>query len=125
MEIKDYGVDCPYCGVTAELVGGEHVYPHRKDLYDKYFYVCEPCDARVGCHPGSTQPMGRLADATLRKAKTMAHAHFDPLWRKGPMTRKEAYHWLRTEMGLSHKECHIGKFDVEQCHRVVALSRKY
>ena len=93
-------VMCPYCGRHAVLVKGDVIYPHRPDLFEKNFWQCEPCGAYVGCHEANpkfgfdgTQPLGRLADAKLRKAKWDAHAVFDPLWRdKHFKTRKHAYH---------------------------------
>ena len=66
-------VICPYCHKPADLVGGQTLFPFRPDLAGKYFWVCTPCDARVGCHGVGTKPMGRLANAQLRLAKTEAH----------------------------------------------------
>lgn len=68
-----------------------------------------------------TQPLGRLAGARLRKAKSQAHAAFDPLWRDGEMDRNQAYAWLAGELGIEPEDCHIGEFDVDTCKRVVAL----
>lgn len=110
------------CGRVSELVTGQHVYPRRRDLWNMRFYVCDPCDARVGCHPGTTTPLGNLADAATRKARMFAHDAFDPLWRgRGRRARRAAYAWLRQELGVTPDECHIGKFDVATCNRVVAL----
>jgi len=123
---KDHWVVvCPYCGKNAEFVGGERIYPHRKDLYSKRFYACFPCKAWVGVHVGTKRPLGRLADAKLRRAKQAAHAAFDPIWKKGKggrqVKRSEAYAWLAGQLGISLDECHIGMFDFETCCRVVAL----
>lgn len=126
-------VICPYCDRRAELVTGNVIYPHRPDLFAKLFYLCAPCDAYVGCHPkhtakgggqgdGST-PMGRLANAELRKAKRTAHAAFDPLWKSGRMSRASAYKWLAEAMAISRNNCHIGMFDVDQFRAVVAAVR--
>lgn len=116
---------CPYCNNEAQLVSGEVVYPHRPDLYDKHFWVCVPCDARVGCHDGTTKPLGRLANAELRQAKMAAHAAFDPLWQRWKaltgLPRSKAYAWLAQQLGIPHKDCHIGMFDVDQCERVVQV----
>lgn len=114
-------VKCDYCGNDARLTDGREVYPHRPDLFAKAFYVCTPCDARVGCHPGTTNALGRLANAELRAAKQSAHAAFDPLWRSGPLKRKDAYYRLSKALGIPFGDCHIGMFDVETCRRVVAL----
>lgn len=123
-------VICPYCQKRAQLVGGDVIYPHRPDLAGKNFYLCDPCNAYVGCHPAKTAtqngvgdgtvPMGRLANAELRRAKNEAHAAFDPLWKSGAMHRKAAYKWLSKELGLTSQQTHIGMFDVAQCAAVVA-----
>lgn len=85
------------------------------------YYLCEPCDAYVGCHPHTVSPLGRLANAQLRGAKQWAHAVFDPMWQSKRMTRRDAYLWLSKQMGISVNECHIGLFDVDQCRSVVDL----
>jgi len=123
-------VICPYCDKPAQLVTGDNIYPHRHDLFAKLFYQCAPCGAWVGCHPkdggqgggigDGSVPMGRLANAELRRAKQAAHAAFDPLWKSRSMSRKEAYAWLSKELGVSKSNTHIGMFDVDQCRAVVA-----
>jgi hypothetical protein len=110
---------CPYCGGASELVGGDRIYPRRPDLHAKRFYLCAPCDAYVGCHNGTTNPLGRLADRRLRAAKIRAHEAFDPLWKSNVMTRAEAYAWLAKTLGIPPEKCHVGVFDVETCERVV------
>lgn len=112
---------CPYCGETSRLTTGQEVYPKRSELHSKYFYVCTPCDARVGCHPGTITPLGRLADAKLRAAKSTAHHAFDALWRDGRQSRTAAYKWLAKQLGLKSEDCHIGMFDIAMCERVIAL----
>lgn len=112
---------CDYCGQPAPLVTGRDVYPHRPDLGRKWFYICLPCGAWVGCHPGTTNPLGRLANAELRAAKMAAHAAFDPLWKSGRMKRGQAYGWLAGKLGIAKNECHIGMFDADRCRRVVAV----
>lgn len=112
---------CDYCQQPALLVGGEAIYPHRRDLYTREFWHCAPCSAWVGCHPGTARPLGRLADADLRAAKQQAHAAFDPFWRKANMKRNHAYGWLAKRLGIERERCHIGMFDVETCRRVVAI----
>jgi hypothetical protein len=124
---------CPYCNAPAYLVTGDVIYPWRKDLAHKKFWKCTACvDAYVGCHPGTDNPLGRLADAKLRLAKSHAHAVFDPLWEAkvaGGMAKSEArsrgYQWLAKELGIEAKDCHIGMFDVETCHKVVTVCRPH
>lgn len=112
---------CPYCGNNSSLMTGREVYPHRHDLAHLKIWACMPCDAWVGTHKGTDKPLGRLANAELRRAKMAAHAAFDPLWKGGQMSRKKAYALLSEKMGLAPKDTHIGMFDVEQCHTVVLL----
>lgn len=116
-------VPCPYCGSNAKCVNGSAVYPHRKDLRSKQFWVCEPCDARVGCHKNGKTPLGRLANAELRAAKMRAHTAFDRLWRHGSLSRSEAYAWLAETLSIPRKDCHIGGFDVAACQRIVEACR--
>lgn len=119
---------CPYCGKPAACVTGADVYPHRSDLAQKPFWMCAPCGAWIGCHPGTTQPLGRLADAELRAAKRAAHEVFDPLWRtngsrnRNRKSRERAYAALSRALGIPKGgACHIGEMDLEQCWRTVAL----
>ena len=126
---------CPYCDRAAELVTGKTIYPRRVDLLDLKFWRCEPCGAYVGCHKAGakiydgqkrmvsdgTVPLGRLANATLRRLKQEAHAAFDPLWRSGAMTRVEAYAWLAAQLGVSVRNCHIGMMDDDGCRAVLQV----
>lgn len=114
-------VICPYCDQPARFVNGSTVYPHRPDLHHKAFYVCEPCEARVGCHEATGKPFGRLANAELRRLKIDAHAAFDPLWKHGPMKRTQAYAWLARRMNIAKDDCHIGMMDEAQCRRVIEV----
>lgn len=112
---------CPYCKTVSELVTGDVVYPHRPDLKTKFYYYCAPCQAYVGCHPGTTASLGRLANAELRALKSKVHSLFDPLWKTGRMTRKGAYYLLAKELGLTVKKCHIGCFDESTCEKAITF----
>ena len=123
-------VACDYCGNAARLVGGDVIYPHRPDLYAKRFWRCAECDAYVGCHAAGNgygdgdRPLGRLANAELREAKSAAHASFDPLWESRKISRKGAYAILAQELGIGVDSCHIGNFDVDTCRAVISLKPK-
>lgn len=120
------GVVCPYCRRAAELVTGAVIYPHRGELSKKWFWRCEPCDAYVGTHVNSHRhhPLGRLANAELRKLKQRVHAIFDPVWKKGGIDRKEAYKRLAERMGIPRADCHIGMFDEAQCRQALVILGK-
>lgn len=125
---------CPYCDVRSVLASSAEVYGGRD--YGP-IYLCRPCNAWVGCHVGTTLPLGRLADAVLRTWKTRAHDAFDPIWQgavdaaftrhgffpKGVKARyrSAAYGALAGLLGIPKPDCHIGMFDVDTCRRVIEL----
>ena len=117
-----YEVICDYCNIATRLAKGSEIYPHRPDLSSLNFYICDSCGAYVGCHKNGDgkRPLGRVANEKLRKAKSKAHAAFDPIWKSGKMTRGAAYSALAKSMGIYKEQCHIGMFNVEQCEYVVA-----
>lgn len=112
---------CPYCGKASEHVDGTAIYPHRPNLAEKKFWRCQSCDAYVGCHQGTPEPLGSLANAELRKARSEAHSAFDVLWSNvgAPMTRKEAYAWLAAELNIEADAGHIALFDLEMCKKAL------
>lgn len=128
---------CPYrCVGKPALVPGAVIYPHLPHLAGKQFWQCPDCHAYVGCHPNTTHPLGRLANADLRLAKQRAHNAFDELWKmphyriailglepgaKRYHSRTTAYIWLAKRLGLLYSDCHIGMFDEEMCKRVVKI----
>ncbi len=116
---------CPYCRYPSVY------YPDSTPIYGANYgplYACKPCDARIGTHPDG-RPLGRMADAQLRKAKSFVHARFDPLWKDAAhlysgdvrpsqvrgVARARAYQWLAAQMGIPTLECHVGMFSLEQC----------
>ena len=111
---------CPYCNQPAVFL------PNSAEVYRGRDYgpiwICRPCQAWVGCHKPGDVPLGRLANATLRRRKMEAHAAFDPLWKNGSMTRSDAYRWLSQAMGVT--EAHIGQMDVDECRRVIELCKE-
>lgn len=130
---------CPYCGSNAPLESTKKIYQGR-DF--GLAYICSQyptCDAYVGCHKESGKPLGRLANKELREWKIKAHAAFDELWkRKLAKRRKErgedykviyargsGYKWLRGQLGIEAKDCHIGMFDVDMCKRVIDVCTSY
>jgi hypothetical protein len=122
---------CAECGKNCEMVGGNQIYPHRDDLASKNFYLCK-CGAYVGTHPETCEPLGTAAGPTTRKARSEAHAHFDPLWKavgkmkpEGGSPRKRGYKWLAEKMGLTVDECHIGMMSSQQAREVIGICRPY
>ncbi len=116
-------VYCDYCGHQASLVADSVIYGRS---YGHNAYLCRNCGAYVGSHKGTDEPLGRLANASLRRWKMAAHAAFDPLWQTGVFRgrRKAAYAWLATQMDLPIEQTHIGMFDEQQCQKAIEIIRK-
>ncbi|AUQ96001.1 hypothetical protein PhaeoP66_03259 [Phaeobacter inhibens] len=66
---------------------------------------------------------GRNSD--LKNARHEAHLAFDPIWRRGYMTRTQAYQWLAIQMQWPRGDCHMGMMTCDECKRVVQIARKY
>lgn len=122
--------DCPYCQRPSELVDGSIIYPNHGDKFAaKNFFRCLPCGAWVGCHQGTFNPMGTLANAELRGVRNAAHRVFDPLWERKmrrdrcskKVAREAAYHWLAKELSVDRADCHIGLMDIATCDRVIDI----
>jgi hypothetical protein len=114
--------ECPYCGSKTACVDSSIIYGRSYGP----IWICgnhPDCDAYVGCHPGTKNPLGRLANPELRAAKKAAHAVFDTLWRKLGMRRSEAYGWLAETLGIHVSQCHIGMFDVDLCERTTEAAK--
>jgi hypothetical protein len=123
---------CPYCLLPASLLRhGQAGYPYQRSYGP--IWTCVPCQSWVGCHPGTENALGRLANAELRAAKQEAHAAFDPLWKRKMVrdqvpqgrARRAGYRWLSEQMGIAYRDTHIGEFDVNQCRRVVELCSRF
>lgn len=97
----------------------------RLNLEEELFYQSQNCNARVGCHKGTTHPMGNLANEVLRLKRMETHQVYDAFWRRRDMTCTQAYKWLSEQMGLSEHRTHIGDFEVDQCQRVIDLCREH
>lgn len=119
---------CPYCGAEVELKEAQFIYPNNwKSKNWGKMWVCSnypECDSYVGCHKGTTIPLGRLANAKLRTLKKEAHKQFDPIWKSGLMSRGGAYRWLADMLRIDLKDCHIGMFDIGLCRKVIWLCRQ-
>ncbi len=117
-------VKCPYCLKQAEYVTSKEFYGQQ---YKNNLYVCYPCDARVGTHGKGKRPLGTMANKQLRALRMSCHQVFDNRWknkkRGKSKARKKAYLWLQEAMNLSEKEAHIGKFNKEQCFKLLEIMR--
>ena len=95
---------CRYCGGPIRLVPAERVFgasTERLGQANEMLYQCQNCNARVGCHKGTTRPLGDVANETLRLKRMETHWVFDEMWRQRRWSRTQAYKWLAKEMELS------------------------
>lgn len=129
---------CPDCKVEARLTDGMEIWPHRPDLHAKPIWTCDGCGGRVGCHPGTTDPLGTPAGPELRRARGDLHEkRLDPLWREAlesgfykgksryrngivKTARTRVYEWLADRLSLLPEQTHVGMFDMETCKRAWA-----
>lgn len=125
MEIPEI---CRYCGGIVRLVPARMIYgaeaAKRLKLEREMIYQCQNCNARVGCHKGTTCPLGNLANEVLRLKRMETHQVYDAFWKRSGMTRTQAYKWLAEQMNLTEDRAHIGSFEMDQCQMVIELCRK-
>lgn len=117
---------CVECGGMGRIVSGATAYPDKPEWRTRPFYRCG-CGALVSCHPGTGVPMGRPASARTRYLRHKAHAALDALWSTGRsrlgsgFARTKAYKWLARELGMPHREVHIGMMGAALLNRVIAI----
>ena len=115
---------CATCGKGCRLTDGVEIYPHLPNLAEKKIYVCDPCGARVGCHPGTDTPLGTAADSITRTARIATHTLLDPLWKNNKQIKRgDVYRYLARRMGMDQSKCHIGMFDAKQCYAANEILR--
>ncbi|WP_409969875.1 zinc-finger-containing protein [Bengtsoniella intestinalis] len=115
---------CRYCGGKITLADPREIFGdsvERLGLDGEYIYLCRTCNARVGCHKGTTRPLGNVANEVLRLKRRETHQIFDTFWSEAGMTRTRAYQWLGQQMGMSARKAHIGSFEMDQCQQVIDL----
>lgn len=104
-------MNCPECEGKLVLRNSKH----------GLFYGCNQypaCKATHGAHPDGV-PLGIPGNKKTKEARMRAHDVFDKYWKQRKMTRKAAYRWLQYQMSMTKEECHIAKFNIEQCEAVL------
>lgn len=106
---------CPECAVYMALV------PNPYKGAEAVYYRCPEvgCSGSHGAHADG-EPLGIPATQPTKDARMAAHRAFDAWWRAMGMRRSDAYRWLALKLQVELEHCHIGRFDVETCRRVVA-----
>ncbi len=118
-------MNCPYCNNPARWVSNAAIYgrPYGKSYM---CWLCSPCDAYVGCHSNTQQPLGTMANKELRQWRMKAHAAIDPLWKPDEeggryISRKGLYRYLSEKFGY---EVHVAQSDVQQCAAIIAAAKE-
>lgn len=114
--MKDERTDliCPDCGALMVL---------RSSKYG-VFYGCSTypaCRSAHGAHKDGGAPLGIPANKETKDWRIKAHNAFDQLWKVKGMKRKDAYRWMREAMSLPKEDCHIGRFNIDQCNELIGL----
>ena len=118
---------CRYCGGVIRLVPAETVYgvsSNRLGMKNEKLYQCQNCNARVGCHKGTTRALGNVANEVLRLKRMETPRVFDAMWKRRHMSRTEAYRWLAAQLHRTEGRAHIGGFEMDQCQKVIDLCEK-
>ena len=119
-------VICPYCTIKASFIDSKMIFGVRS--YGMIYY-CHKCGAYVGVHKKTNKPLGTLANAELSKKRVETHNTFDGVWKriaeKNGASKKNArslaYAWLAKSLGIKLRDCHIGKFDLDTCQKVIRV----
>lgn len=117
---------CRYCGGVIRLVPARVIYGEaatRLGMETENIYLCQNCNARVGCHKGTNRPLGNVANEVLRLKRMETHQVSDAFWKSKGMTRTQGYKWLARQMDIPERHAHIGGFEMDDCQRVIALCR--
>ena len=90
-------------------------------------YVCSKfpaCDSYVRVHPGTKIPMGTMANRQLRALRNEAHHYFDQLYKRGLMSKEDAYQWLASILAAPLGQAHIGYLGEYYCKQVIEASKQ-
>jgi hypothetical protein len=108
---------CPYCQKEA-------IWCENKEIYGKNYgksymcYYCKPCNAYVGCHNNTQQPLGTITNKEGREWRKKVHAKIDPLWKTGKIKRGHLYARISKAIGRTY---HTGESTIEDCKKILEL----
>ncbi len=122
--MKKTNITCPYCGAPAVYRPAGAVYKNNTKQKGSHLYVCShwpACDSYVAAHRHNGEPMGTLANKTLRRKRILAHKALNQLRVATHMSKWAVYIWMQMRLQLSPQEAHIGMFTEEMCDRLISL----
>jgi len=87
--LKNYQVQCPYCGSKAILRSANKVFGAKNREPNRFLYVCSnwpTCDSYVMAHLEDLRPMGTMANGALRHKRILAHKALQAWIKKNPLS---------------------------------------
>jgi hypothetical protein len=112
--------------VNARLTNGAEIYPHRLDLHEIPFWICNKCGNYVGCQhktDNRTKPLGCIPTPEIRNARKEIHKILDPLWKSGRVSRKTLYAAISDHIGWKYHTADIRSID--EARKVYKFIREY
>lgn len=100
--------------IIARLTNGKEIYPHRSDLKNVPFWICDTCGNYVGTHHKTKnwdKPLGVIPNTEMRKIRQTIHELLDPLWKTGGVKRKDIYAKLSNVLGRTYHTADIRSID--------------
>ena len=89
-----------------------------------YWYKCETCGSSIGCHKGTTKPLGTiLADRELKDLRMEAHEMFDYVWKQGFEKRNFLYRELAILMDIDIEECHFAMMSKPRIRNAIEIMK--
>lgn len=95
--------------IPARLTKGKEIYPHRNDLWKKFYWICDTCKNYVGVHNKNLEfkPLGVIPSQEIRQARMKIHAIIDPLWKSNKMSRSTLYKKISEKLGKQYHTAEI------------------
>jgi hypothetical protein len=116
---------CDSCG-SSNIAYVENDILYGKNVGNwPYLYFCHECRAAVGCHSGTTFPLGKMGDTETRALRSQCHNAFDPIWKTHIVSRSIAYNWLASVLEISPDVCHISWLTKEQLEIAIEASKTF
>lgn len=114
---ESYGIRCGDCNAPMELDSAID--------RGRAYWICSRMPECRGTHGASPtgRPLGIPGDRETRAARIEAHRVFDAAWRARGMTKREAYRWLESILGVDREQAHIARLSAAQCRRLVETIR--
>ena len=112
---------CNYCNNEAEWVENKVIY--GRNYGDSYMiWLCRPCDAYVGCHQNTKNPLGRMSNKEERELKKeVKKAYLAKFEQYG---KRWYYKHLAEMLDIPMQEAHFGMFDKEKLLKLRELLLK-